>query len=57
MYNNSIDFHYNINIPQYSEAICIFPCLKGFCDYLHASLNRWLAISYMKYRHIILLSD
>ena len=39
MYNNSIDFHSNIYIPQNSEKI-IFPCLKGFRYYLHALLNR-----------------
>ena len=38
MYNNSIDFHYAIYIPQNSEII-IFPCLNGFHDYRQASLN------------------
>ena len=38
MYDNSIDFHYNIYIPQNSETI-IFPCLKGFPYYRHASLK------------------
>ena len=42
MYNNLIDFHYNIYIPQNSETI-IFSCLKGFRYYLHASLNHWVA--------------
>ena len=39
MYNNSIDFHYNIYIPPNSEII-IFPSLKG---YHYIKMLHWTA--------------
>ena len=41
MYTNSIDFLNNIHISQQSEII-IFPSLKVFIFYLHASMSGWL---------------